>query len=296
MKSSFLIERAAAAAALLAGAACAATVCVPAGETKCVPAGTVFEGEVLVQTGPGALDLSGAVLRNAGLEVREGTVRFAPDAKTGAVLSRFVRFTVSASRPNAPYSGQAWQISEFNVAKDGKVVPCPEGTAGTQNGDPGGREGAAKAVDGNIKTKFLSGYNRCLEVDFGRPVLFDGYTFTTANDAIGRDPRDFTLDVGDETPCGVRWANVSSEKGFACTEQRFVNAGKIFPVRRMDKVPCCYPVTVRGSGRLVLSGLSESLEAISGDGLVVVDGGSLEISEDSPFVGSVCGGGKVIWH
>ena len=295
MRSSYSIELAALA-AVVAGAACAATIDVPAGKVVAVPSGTVYEGETLVKTGQGMLDLSSAVLKNAGLDIREGTVRFANDSKSGAVMARFARFTVSASRPNAPYSGHAWQISEFNVVKDGKVVPNPPGTAGTQNGDPGGREGPAKAVDGDVKTKFLTSYNRSLEIDFGRPVVFDGYTFTTANDAEGRDPRDFTFDVGDEGRCGVRWANVSSVKGFECTKERFKNAGKVFPISRMDKVPCDYPVTVRGKGRLVLSGLSESLEAISGDGLVVLEGGMLEIDKDAPFVGSVSGSGSVKWH
>ena len=295
MKSSYSIEMAALA-AFVAGAACAATIDVPAGKVVAVPSGTVYEGEALVKTGAGTLDLSAAVLKNAGLDIREGAVRFANDSKPGPVMARFARFTVSASRPNAAYSGQAWQISEFNVTKDGKVVPNPPGTAGTQNGDPGGREGPAKAVDGNVKTKFLTGYNHSLEIDFGQPVVFDGYTFTTANDAEGRDPRDFTFDVGDDTPRGVRWANVSSVKGFDCTLERFKNAGKVFPLCRMDKIPCEYPVTVRGRGRLVLAGLTESLEAISGDGLVVLEGGTLEIDKDAPFTGSVSGTGSVRWQ
>ena len=122
MKSSYSIELAALA-AFVAGAACAATIDVPAGKVVAVPSGTVYEGEALVKTGAGTLDLSAAVLKNAGLDIREGAVRFANDSKPGPVMARFARFTGSASRPNAAYSGQAWQISEFNVTKDGKVFP-----------------------------------------------------------------------------------------------------------------------------------------------------------------------------
>ena len=46
----------------------------------------------------------------------------------------------------------------------------------------------------------------------------------------------------------------------------------------------------------MLAGLTESLEAISGDGLVVLEGGTLEIDKDAPFVGSVSGSGSVKWH
>ena len=52
-------------------------ISVPAGETVKVGAGCQFKGGVLVKTGAGTLDLSAAVLRNEGLEIREGAVLFA---------------------------------------------------------------------------------------------------------------------------------------------------------------------------------------------------------------------------
>ena len=62
----------------LAAAACLAqaeTIDVPAGQTRTVEPGRRFAGDVLVKTGAGELDLTGAVLANAGLEVRAGSVR-----------------------------------------------------------------------------------------------------------------------------------------------------------------------------------------------------------------------------
>ena len=51
------------------------TLDVPAGKTVKVEPGRLFEGGPLVKTGAGCLDLSGAQLRNAGLEIREGRWR-----------------------------------------------------------------------------------------------------------------------------------------------------------------------------------------------------------------------------
>lgn len=286
---------------LVACAACASvlraqTIDVPLGTCRQLPAGTVLTGDVLVKTGGGTLDLSLAILNNEGLDIREGAVRVAALDKPGPVQARFVRFTVHASRPDAPYSGHNWQIAEFNVTRDGKPLPHDAGVVGSQYGESDGREGPAKAVDNNVKTKFLTTTGHVLDVDFGKPVLFDGYTFTTANDATGRDPRDFTLKVGDKGSALVCWSTVSMVKGFVCTEKRFAPAGKIFPVMRLDKIPCEYAVHVGGRARLVLCGLTESLENISGEGLVCLEGGSLEILPPSAFGGSVAGDGLVKWN
>ena len=63
---------------VLVAAACwaqAETIDVPAGQTRKVEPGRRFTGDVLVKTGAGELDLSGASLANAGLEIREGSVK-----------------------------------------------------------------------------------------------------------------------------------------------------------------------------------------------------------------------------
>lgn len=298
MRSSLSIERAVAAAVFLAvHTVCAVTIDVPKGQVKCVPAGTAYTGDVLVKTGEGILDLSAAALGNAGLDIRQGAVRFVSDGKPGTVIARHVRFTSTATRPNAPYSKNGlWQISELNIAKGGKILPNPPGTTGSNDGNPGGREGPAMAVDGNVKTKCCVRYGYTLEIDYGKNMVFDGYTFTTANDATGRDPRDFTFEVGEYGPNGIRWSIISKVEGFECTEKRFTNIGKVFPLSRKDRIPCGYPVTVRGPARLILSGLQEALEDVSGDGLVVIDNGSVVIAADAAFSGSVSGSGSVMWH
>ena len=65
----------------------------------------------------------------------------------------------------------------------------------------------------------------------------------------------------------------------------------MFPVSLSDVIPYDYPVHVGGRGRLVLVGVSEQLEGVSGTGLVQLESGaSVTFSADSAFAGSVIGG------
>ena len=132
-------------------------------------------------------------------------------------------------------------------------------------------------------------------VDLGEDVTFDGYSFVTANDAIGRDPRSWTLSTGTEKGDSIAWSNVGSETGFNAPSARFADAGKIFPLVRKDVLPAKYPVTIGGRGRLVLVGASETLENCSGEGLIVLENATVDIAPQSSFTGSVSGG-AVNWR
>ena len=57
-----------------------------------------------------------------------------------------------------------------------------------------------------------------------------------------------------------------------------------------DVVPCDYPVTVCGKGRLVLVGVNETLEKASGCGLIVLEDSSVAFAPGTAFTGSVSGG------
>ncbi|MBR0505123.1 MAG: hypothetical protein IJJ84_06920, partial [Kiritimatiellae bacterium] len=79
--------------AVLVAAACLAqaeTIDVPAGQTRKVEPGRRFTGDVLVKVGAGELDLTGAALANAGLEIREGSVRLKGGGSC-TVTTRFVQ-------------------------------------------------------------------------------------------------------------------------------------------------------------------------------------------------------------
>ena len=263
---------AAASLSLMAGAE---TISVPAGKTVKMEPGRRFEGGVLVKEGEGVLDLTGAVLANDGLDIRAGAVKFAAGASS-AVTARFLRFDVRETRPGKKgppeYGGSGSQFSEFRLYRGGKVLPMPKG-AKAMNGNPSMREGPQKALDGDLKTKC---YFNPLIVDLSEEVTFDGYSFVTANDAIGRD--------------------IGSVQGFDAPKERFAEAGKIFPVALNDVLPVNYPVTVGAKGRLVLSGATETLERCTGEGLIVLDDATVEFAPQASFSGSVVGGGSVSWR
>ena len=267
-------------------------ISVPAGETVKVEAGCQFKGGVLVKTGAGTLDLSAAVLRNEGLEIREGAVLFASGG-SAVVSCRYLRWNVTKTRPakSAPpeYGNTGSQFSEFRLFRGGKMLPRPAHATAICAND--WAESPKKGIDGDLKTKC---YANPFVADFGEEVTFDGYSFATANDAIGRDPASWTVEAGFATAAGIQWAPIGSVQGFEAPKARFAEAGKVFPVSVSDVVPAGYPVVVRAAGRLVLRGANEMLEAVSGDGLVQLEGGaSASFGADCAFTGTVCGGGAV---
>ena len=267
-------------------------ISVPAGETVKVGAGCQFKGGVLVKTGAGTLDLSAAVLRNEGLEIREGAVLFASGGSS-VVSCRYLRWNVTKTRPakSAPpeYGNTGSQFSEFRLFRGGKMLPRPAHATAICAND--WAESPKKGIDGDLKTKC---YANPFVADFGEEVTFDGYSFATANDAIGRDPASWTVEAGFATAAGIQWAPIGSVQGFEAPKARFAEAGKVFPVSVSDVVPAGYPVVVRAAGRLVLQGANEMLEAVSGDGLVQLEGGaSVSFGADCAFTGTVCGGGAV---
>ena len=267
-------------------------ISVPAGETVKVGAGCQFKGGVLVKTGAGTLDLSAAVLRNEGLEIREGAVLFASGGSS-VVSCRYLRWNVTKTRPakSAPpeYGNTGSQFSEFRLFRGGKMLPRPAHATAICASD--WAESPKKGIDGDLKTKC---YANPFVADFGEEVTFDGYSFATANDAIGRDPASWTVEAGFATAAGIQWAPIGSVQGFEAPKARFAEAGKVFPVSVSDVVPAGYPVVVRAAGRLVLRGANEMLEAVSGDGLVQLEGGaSVSFGADCAFTGTVCGGGAV---
>ena len=267
----------------------AETIDVPAGQTRTVEPGRRFADDVLVKTGAGELDLTGAALANVGLEIREGAVRLRGGGAC-SVSTRFVRFDVSKTRPGKKgppeYANSGSQFSEFRLCCGGKPVPFPEGTKAIV-GPVGAREGPDKGIDGDVKTKC---YFNPLVIDLGREVVFDAYTFVTANDAVARDPASWTVSAGMADGSRVQWQEIGNVTDFTVLTERFAEVGRLFPVSLRDVVPVNYPLKVCGKGRLVLADVNESLERVEGDGLIVLERATVSFAPCAAFAGSVCGG------
>lgn len=82
-----------------------------------------------------------------------------------------------------------------------------QGTLTVSNENGGGStagEGSPKLVDGDINTKYLYNYvpDSWFELNFSTPVSVGAYTFTSANDASSRDPKNWTLQGSND---GTNW-------------------------------------------------------------------------------------------
>ena len=87
------------------------------------------------------------------------------------------------------------------------------GTLTVSNENPSGSgagEGSLKLVDNEIGTKYLYfGFNPAgwFQLQFTSPVAVGAYTFTSANDASGRDPKTWTLNGSND---GTAWTPIDS--------------------------------------------------------------------------------------
>lgn len=273
----------------------AAALCAARGETVKVAAGETvrpareFADGVLVKEGAGTLDMSGSSLGCAKLVVREGTVRFSAGGGGAPkeVTTRHLRWTVTGTRPNAQFSGSGPQFSEFRLFHKGKPVRFPATTRSTSP-HHADAEGADKGFDGNLRTKCYKPSPFVL--DFGADVTFDAYSFATANDAPGRDPRDWVLEAGERRRGRIVWRVIGSERGFVAPDARFAEAGRLFQTAPGGSFPIDSAIEVCGKGRLVLDGLGGMLDNVSGSGLVELCGSSATFPAGSGFTGSVVGG------
>ena len=278
-------------------AVAAETISVPAGETMKVEGGRRFAAGKLVKDGAGLLDLTGAQLPDEGMEIREGAVRLAANGTPCAVTARHLRFRVTEARPAKPgapdYGRSGIQFSEFRLFMGGKMLEMPKDAQA--EGDDGSREGKQKGIDGNLKTKCFRGMP--FVIHFKQDITFDAYSFATGNDAIGRDPRSWTLEAGFERKGVIHWVGLSEVHGFDVPKARCADIGTTFPVSLVTALAVDYPLTICGKGRLVLSGVHQALDACSGNGLVWLEqGAKVEFGTGSSFTGSAAGEGTACWR
>ena len=134
----------------------------------------------------------------------------------GPVTFRHFRFTQTNLRDNV--AANSIQLAEFNFSNGGVDLDM----SGVTATNPGGRnptnETPPLVVDANTATKWLDFNKGPLVLDFGAPVTVDAYTFTTANDAIERDPVSWTLEGSTD---GTNWTAIDSQEDFPTPDTRF---------------------------------------------------------------------------
>jgi len=115
-------------------------------------------------------------------------------------------------------SANSVQIAEFHLLLGTNRV------TGAIASNPGGRnpsgEGPQQGQDGNPDTKWLD-FNKTmpLVLDFGAPVVVDGYRLSSANDAPERDPVSWRIEGSQN---GVHWSLLDEQAGYPFPEDRRV--------------------------------------------------------------------------
>ncbi|MDQ3277409.1 MAG: DUF1735 domain-containing protein [Bacteroidota bacterium] len=111
----------------------------------------------------------------------------------------------------------------FDTILRKSVDVTSQGTLSVSNENGGGSgagEGSPKLVDGDVNTKYLYNYvaDSWFELRFPTATAIGAYTFTSANDASSRDPKNWTLQGSND---GTTWTALDSrvEEMFAARFQ-----------------------------------------------------------------------------
>ncbi|MCF7731706.1 MAG: discoidin domain-containing protein [Akkermansiaceae bacterium] len=124
----------------------------------------------------------------------------------GTLTTRYVRFS-----PRKLRGTTVIQLAEFSFFDDTTmVVPVDVTNPGGSN-TPDAGEGALKAIDNDVYTKWLDGNMQPLVFDFGAVVNFDRYLITTANDSSERDPLRWIMEASDD---GSTWTMIENMTAF----------------------------------------------------------------------------------
>ncbi len=72
------------------------------------------------------------------------------------------------------------------------------------SGGPTGNEGSLKLIDGDLNSKYLSGYEQpfWVTLEFEEEKVVSFYQLTSGNDAPDRDPRDWQIEGSND---GENW-------------------------------------------------------------------------------------------
>lgn len=136
------------------------------------------------------------------------------------VSYRYFRFSPIELRDDL--GSNSVQLAEFDFFLSGVVV------GGATASNPGGNtppgEEPGMAVDDDVNTKWLDFNREMLVLDFGTSVTVDGYGFTTANDADGRDPVSWTMEGSLDN---ASWFLLDTVTGFPTPTARFTSVGDL---------------------------------------------------------------------
>jgi len=174
-----------------------------------------------------------AVLNMASAEVVYDSETPSMRLQQGGTVTNFpvqyLRFTTTKTRDE---STNAVQVAEFYFYSNSRRI-----TNTITASNPGGfnptNETPSKAVDNNTSTKWLDFNKRPIVFDLGAPVSVGAYSYVTANDASGRDPVSWTVELSTN---GVDWFIADTKENRSITNAR-TNETEQFTLLYTREVP-----------------------------------------------------------
>ena len=206
------------------------------------------------RVGNGTLDLS--FLSNVKVDslfwyrgIGTGAVLFATGDKANIAVAtgKFQDYTLRVKTPKGSIATISRLLTDIGIVKDitnqGNLTVSRD-----NNGGPQANEGSLKLVDNNPNSKFLQFDYKgdlWLQLEYYEPQIAGSYTFTSANDASGRDPKNWTVQGSNN---GTTWTTLDTRTD-QVFESRFLTKTFIFP----NTTPYLFyriNVTAVGSGTL----------------------------------------------
>lgn len=180
---------------------------------------TGAETTVSIDQGIGTVLASGSIVVTPGTSTTYTlTATNASGTRTATAFVDVGPFRYFRFVPVAVRAGTTVQLAEFQLMKNGTRLASTTATNPGGSNAPAATEGAQKANDDLTTTKWLDFNRQPLVLDFGVPIVADGYRFATANDADSRDPVSWRIEGSHD---GSYWRVLDERANFATPTQRF---------------------------------------------------------------------------
>jgi len=219
----------------------------------------------------------------------------------GAVFAKLIRFTPLDMRDYGSNLNSGCQYSEFRLMFGGVELAYPVGTLASSVGGkvPDAPQGPNLAIDFNVTTKYYENPARALVIELPEPMLFDGYSWYTANDATGRDAVEWMVEVSDD---GVIWRTVDyrdyngNQAAITLTRNTLAGAWTFSQALSANILSDDSATTLASPAVLAIGAVSETIGALSGDGNITLQGATLGLNTftDATFSGSISGSGTIV--
>jgi len=260
-------------------------------------------GLALTKIGTGTQTLGSDALQYSGATtVDNGTLCILPDDN---ITSSLFRLTLIAPRPTGAYTGTGIQIGEFQLTFKGNGLLWPPLNQLSATGPiTNSTQGPDKAVDNTLggNNKWYVNSNNAtlpyvLTVECDNPITFDGYRIGTGNDAEGRDPISWTVEVGVVEGSVTNWVLVDTQTDYPTTTSRNAYT-PIFPIHALENtaIPEGAPVVINAGGTLLLPGFAagQTLAGLTGSGTLKLENSTVILPNPETFTGKVAGSDSTV--